>query len=929
MPTGSALLATKNFTDLPYYAISESGDTYTIKFAFLTSTDLSTVTDGSSGAYYSGFGQFAADFVQATAPVQSAYLTIMAPAGTVADTNYYSDVANITFSNQSSSTPPDTAITIGELNYALNPLADTVFQNIAYATGSGVNASLGTGGNSTDQIIVNGYAVNVGNINSSTLLSNLNAYGEGTTAEAAGLAFFASFNSSGALVITGTQNEALTIADGTGSNSGGLADVGLTAGTIATTKNSLTDYADTLQYISGTGNDSLWSALNGDIWLNNYHSSLWSGTISPGAQAFAILLHEMGHSLGLIHPADGTYSAGQSIYYTIMGADGAENPFPGMTTVGPSSSAVYVSGLQMDDMWAIQDIYGANFETRLSDDIYGMGHGFSSSSSTGFVSTIWDGGGQNVIDARSYTGAAIINLNQGEFSSLGPGDTGYVASSGHSAYAGPNGWENPNGYNFNGIAYQNLAIADGTVIQDAIGTQGADTLVGNLWNNVLAGAGTGGFNTIYSDQTVYDQTLTTSLGPGTDWVGYAKAQVAASNTTYNYAAWAGDPNYVAPPTLKNDVLIGYGDNNGFYVGKGNDVIDGGYNATDINNAANAISSGWGTSSSPYYWDPEGNITGSTNVAGALSNISDSSANTGNAVSYSYLGQEDSAVNSGGQGLLIQWSGQNDQGDNPIYEVEKGGLSGSSPADGTDRLINIQTILLSPGINIFSQTGEIEKNLLLEGDYLVAGPSKYILNMGPNESGLTTGTTGGTLYINDTTGKSTLDFQSTTGDQLKTMSIDHWVTGAAGFNGADDVTTIAASSNGSETQTVVVDLTTMAAGGGLQYLDIGGHVFGGQAFADWVLTDPTALGTSISADTLYSDVYGSSPTDPSTLNPTPVYDSSGNISGMVAPQSVGDGDFVDRSPRIWGGSSLGSYERRVGRRQLRHNPRHLHRCRHHA
>ena len=85
------------------------------------------------------------------------------------------------------------------------------------------------------------------------------------------------------------------------------------------------------------------------------------------------------------------------------------------------TSSLYVSGLQIDDILAIQSIYGANYSTRADNTVYGIGNGFGVMNTSGtpseFVYTIWDGGGINVIDATDYQYAsgngAHIDLRQG------------------------------------------------------------------------------------------------------------------------------------------------------------------------------------------------------------------------------------------------------------------------------------------------------------------------------------------------------------------------------------------------------------------------------------------------------------------------------------------------------------------------------------
>jgi len=844
-----AILGDYNFTSLPDYDVVESGGTYTISFAFLTSSTLSTVTDDTSAAYYNGVSFYARDFSQATSQVQDAYRIIMETAGPGSYTNYYSDVADITFAEQTGGSP-NAAITIGELT---NAVGDPVFNTKAVATGN-VDVSSATLGSSTDEITINGQAVVVGDISQSTLESNLTAAGL--------LGFFKESidSSSGYLTLKTTANENLVIADGPSGHTGGLVDLGLTAGTITAPAGDLYAYAVTRGYAASLG-ASLASARYGDIWLNAGTQSdgttpvdNWGTTASSGSQNFAIVLHELGHSLGLDHPA--STASDDSLYYTIMFAAEGTTVFPGMNTVGPGGTPVYVSGLQMDDINTIQSIYDANFSTRHTNTFYGMGAGFSANSSTGFVTTIWDGGGVNVIDARGYTGPAIINLNQAEFSSIGPGDAN-----------GVDGWSNPNGSSFNNIAYDNVAIAYGTVIQNAIGTASTgttsgDIFFGNLWDNVLAA--TGGYGTFYTDQTIYP---TVALGAGINWVGDA--------ITNGLTQWSTDPYYAAPSTLKNDVLIGDGLDNTFYMGKANDVVDGGYNATDINNATSSWATAW-DSAHQFTATPGTGVV--NNVSGtAVAAVSDSSA-TGNTASYLNLYLDDSAIVAGtaSTGIVVTKASTPDAEGKPEFTVVKG----ASGVDGTDTLINIQTIIGTGAYDVFSAMPGVGNTVIYQEG---SGNSLYIFSVEANN--------GGNVEINHTSGQASLNIQSTVGDQLAGISVDVSTSSGGVYTTGDTLATISTTQSfTSGAANFVLDLTPMAAGTSFSTVAFGGYTINAQAFAEYVIANPTAFLTATAPATVASDVDGGSV---GPLMPTPVYDPhTGALTGMTAPTYVSSGLYVD-------------------------------------
>ena len=571
----------------------------------------------------------------------------------------------------------------------------------------------------------------------------------------------------------------------------------------------------------------------GDVWFNSSFSggSFWSGTISPGSNQFQLILHELGHSLGLAHPASGSSQALEQ--FTIMDSNPA-HALPGMT-------GAYLSGLQLDDVLAIQSIYGANFGTRYTDTVYGLGQGFGTTGSTDatkeFIYTIWDGGGTNLIDATIYTGYSTIDLREGHFSSIGYGDSGY------------------------GTAANNVAIAYGAVIQNAIASFGASTLIGNQWNNILVGQE--GNDLLYSDGNVY--TGSQGTGQGADSVGNA---IAGS-----LWQWSSDPNYVAPPTMQSDVLIGGQGQDTFYSGIGNNVLDGGYCEADIT-AARAL---LGVSTT---WDPSSQITGTNNLMGsggtsghALDDLSVVDAGL-NIADYSNLHLADSSA-----GIIVTNAGPDLNSGFPMFKVVKG----ASGVDGTDILLEFNTIFGTGANDVFSaQPGP--------SDYIIyeesAGHALYVLSMASDN--------GGAMGVIDTSGNGNVVLQSSAADQIRTVS---WDTTAGtyvtpfGMPGGDNIAGLNTNTTGSGNTVVWLDLTTMAAGTGVHTVIIGGYSFGGEAFASYL--DSNRTGVDIAPKDLYEDIYSSGGTG--TLTPTPIYDpTTGQITGMTAPDYVTGGEWIDRT-----------------------------------
>lgn len=211
------------------------------------------------------------------------------------------------------------------------------------------------------------------------------------------------------------------------------------------------------------------NAVQGDVWIN---SSL-SYNANPVMQAYGqqVLLHEIGHAIGLSHPA--AYNAGSggtityadsAIYfedsrqYTVM------SYFSETFTGGNFGAGRYSAVPLLDDIAAAQRLYGANTTTRTGDTVYGFNSNagqpwFNANTSlSALIFAVWDAGGTDTFDFSGYEVAQTIDLRQGAFSSVG-GLTG------------------------------NVAIAVGVVIENVIGGSGADTIRGNSAANVITSNG--------------------------------------------------------------------------------------------------------------------------------------------------------------------------------------------------------------------------------------------------------------------------------------------------------------------------------------------------------------------------------------------------------------------------------------------------------
>jgi len=292
----------------------------------------------------------------------------------------------------------------------------------------------------------------------------------------------------------------------------------------------------------------------GSVWFSSAYANLTTPQV--GQHGFLTYIHEEGHALGLDHMGNynGTGNWTPSSYqdstvYSIMsyfgpnwgtGTSAGQGLVAWADWVGADGKLYAPQTPMINDIMAIQSLYGVETTTRTGNTIYGFNCNVTGTASKLYdfsanknpILALFDSAGSDTLDLSGWGTNSIISLMPGSFSSC-------------------NSMTN------------NISIAYTCDIENAVGGAGADQITGNnLGNQIDGGAGADVLNGGNGDDTLTGGVGNDSIdgGSGNDQANFSGT---FSSYTYSYNAslqsWTFNNTSTGTDLLKGIELFSFAD----------------------------------------------------------------------------------------------------------------------------------------------------------------------------------------------------------------------------------------------------------------------------------------------------------------------------------------------------------------------------------
>jgi hypothetical protein len=143
----------------------------------------------------------------------------------------------------------------------------------------------------------------------------------------------------------------------------------------------------------------------GDVYLNIKSAANTLPSYDPGSAGWFLILHELGHSLGLKHPHDGGGTGRPTLKEIGFGALDVD-----LATIMSYNDEAFANLVQWDpatpmvlDALALQYLYGPNLSTFAGNTVHTL-------RANSFYSTLWDASGTDTLNVQAQPGGWTIYL---------------------------------------------------------------------------------------------------------------------------------------------------------------------------------------------------------------------------------------------------------------------------------------------------------------------------------------------------------------------------------------------------------------------------------------------------------------------------------------------------------------------------------------